>query len=231
LAYLQKTRWPHFSSQRTIISGGQKLFRGLISDNFISSSIKGPCTHREVVMQIVKHSDKPLKLESIPKELGSCILPRGNILFGNPGDCLERIARNYPDMHWWMSDIGLNLGTVPNVSPNISQFDSFAGRLVCEARSKRQLSHRFLPGAIHGIAKMVDKKNFSLLPLLVGGARRELAVWNQKHPNQTIHTFVAAVKSEAPGIRSGAKRRLYLAGDRYMKARPDLSCTEVRTIA
>jgi hypothetical protein len=181
-------------------------------------------------MHIAKHPAKPMEIESIPKELGLRVLPRGKIVFGNPGNCIENVARNYDGMHWWMSEVGLNLGIVASLEPNISQFDALAGRLVYEARSEPRLSHRFPPGVISRIASRIDQKGFKPRDFLVGTARRELAIWNQKHPNQAIHTFVAAVESEVAKIRKGAKRRLYLAGDIYMN-RSASSGAEVRTIS
>jgi hypothetical protein len=231
LAVFQKTRWPHFSAQRTIISGGQKLFRELILDNHVSSSLKGPCTHHDVVMHITKHAAKPVEIESIPKELGLRVLLRGKIVFGHPGNCIENVARNYDGMHWWMSEVGLNLGVIASLEPNISRFDALAGRLIYEARSERRLSHRFPPGVIARIASRIDREGLKPHDCLVGTARRELTIWNQKHPNQTIHTFVAAVQSKVKNIRKGAKRRLYLAGDIYKSVCSASSRAEVRTIS
>lgn len=231
LAVFQRTRWPHFSAQRTISCGGQKLFRDVILDNHVSSTLKGPCTHRDVVMHMAKHLAKPMEIESIPKEFGLRILPRGKIVFGHLGNCIEKVARNYDGMHWWMSEVGLNFGIVASSEPNISRFDARAGRLIYDARSERRLSHLFPPGVILRIASRIDLEGFKPRDYLVGAARRELAIWNQKHPNQAIHTFAAAVQSKVTKIRRSAKRRLYLAGDIYMNVRPALSGAKLRTIS
>jgi hypothetical protein len=103
-------RWGRFNYQRTLQTNGQKLYDDLILGNLISHSVSAPCTMREVVEQIARHSQKPIPIEHLAECLNSPVLPRGKALFGSPGNCLDEVVGNYDNLQWWISNKGLNVG-------------------------------------------------------------------------------------------------------------------------
>jgi hypothetical protein len=55
-----------FSSELTAESGGSDLYRDLILNNYVSCSIVGPTTHRDVIIEIARQSRKAIPIESLP---------------------------------------------------------------------------------------------------------------------------------------------------------------------
>jgi hypothetical protein len=209
--------WSRFSLQRTTSDGGRKFYRQFIVDNFISYSIPAPCSHREIVEQIAKHSRERIPVESLPKDLANTVFARGNVIFGFPGDYFDRIALNYKNMRWWFSKRGLKMGVISRIETNISPFDEYAGRLMHKAQSRRLSNGRFPLIVCATIGRALDRRDFKPVDHLEGLARKRLADWNQKHPLDAIHTFERAMKSRVPWLRRAAKRRLYRAADKFKK--------------
>ncbi len=98
-----------FSHEGTIRSGGEQLYNQLIAENFISHSVAGSATARELIEEIARHSAQPIPIESITATLGEERAARGYSFFGNPGDYLEQILGNQPGVRWWISSHGLNV--------------------------------------------------------------------------------------------------------------------------
>lgn len=101
--------WQHFNYDKTCEAGGRKLCEDLILGNFISHSIPTPCTMREVVEQIAAHSQTFIPVDSLADSLALPVLPRGKVLFGYSGDCIEQVLGNYENLEWWISTKGLNV--------------------------------------------------------------------------------------------------------------------------
>lgn len=101
--------WQHFNYQKTLEGGGRELYDDLILGNFISHSVHGPCTMREVVEQIAQRSRKRIPIESLADCLSRPLLPRGQVLFGCPGGCIDEVVDNYDNLEWWISNSGLNI--------------------------------------------------------------------------------------------------------------------------
>ena len=114
--------WRHFNRQKTFESGGQELYDDLLLANFVTHSVPGPCTMREVVEQIAQHAQKPIPIESLADRLSQPLLWRGKVLFGCPGDCLDQVVGNYDNLEWWISNKGLNvsIGSLPSIRENLA---------------------------------------------------------------------------------------------------------------
>jgi hypothetical protein len=103
--------WQHFNYDKTSETGGRKLCEDVVLGNFISYSIPAPCTMREIVEQIALHSQRSIPVDSLVDSLALPILPRGKVLFGYSGDCIDQVLGNREDLEWWISDKGLNVST------------------------------------------------------------------------------------------------------------------------
>src|ERR1700733_14631276 len=93
--------WSRFSHYMTKREGGHKLFRDLILNNVVSCSVSAPSTHTDEVMAIANSSKTKIPVKQLHKCLDSYVASRGSVFFGFPGDCLDRIVRNYKDLWWW----------------------------------------------------------------------------------------------------------------------------------
>jgi hypothetical protein len=94
--------WRRFSPERT-----SAKFLALLRYNLANFSIPAPLTNREVVVKIAKGSQIPI--ESLCDDISHPVFPRGQVIVGYVGDEIDKIARNYPFMRWWVSDSGLNM--------------------------------------------------------------------------------------------------------------------------
>jgi hypothetical protein len=104
--------WRKFDYQKA--SKTSKLCQVLVS-KFVSLTIPSKRTNRDAVKQIAMESQIPI--ESLCDELNSPVFPRSQVIFGFAGDEFDNIAQNYPNIQWWITDAGLNMGTVnPAVS-------------------------------------------------------------------------------------------------------------------
>jgi hypothetical protein len=198
--------WTRFSSRLTTKSGGTKFYRDLIVNNFVSCSIAGPTTHRDVILEIAKRSHKAIPIKSLPNN--SNALPRGYVAHGFPGNYFDQLARSYQGMYWWMSDRGLNMQVFKSMSSNISPFDELAGQLVHEAWLLRLPNGRISPTEYEKLCTAIDKAAFKPLDYLNGKFRKQLADWNQKNPTKAIHTFCRLFNSKLTLARRGMLRRL-----------------------
>jgi len=208
-------RWTRFSSVLTTKFGGRKLYRDLILNNRVSYSIAGPTTHRDVIIEIAKQSHKSIAIDSLPTTID--VLPRGKIVLGFSGDNIDRIARNYPGMFWWISDRGLSMKVLESASSNVSPFDELAGKLVYEAWLNRLPNGR-IPASEYGtICAALEESGFRPLDYLKGKFRKKLADWNQMNPTKSIHTFSRLINSNLALARRGMLRRLNRAKSVWIK--------------
>jgi hypothetical protein len=207
--------WSRFSSELTTKSRGRKLYRDLIINNFVSCSIVGPITHRDVTLEIARQSHKAIPVASLPDSLNALL--RGYVAYGLPGNYFDRIAKNYQGMHWWMSESGLNMEILVSANDEISPFDDLAGKLMNEAWLQRLPNGRLLTSHYVKIFAELDLARFRPLDFLTGEFRKKLANWNQKNPNQAIHSFTRLFNSKQALPRRGILKRLNRAKSLWIK--------------
>lgn len=130
---------------------------------------------------------------------------------GSAADEIDKIARQYEEMRWWISKRGLNMAVVPPAMGKLSRFDEFAGKLYVDGSNTSKLSKKLLLA----IAKKLDVAEFTLCELQPG-QRTPIFEYNQRNPRRAIKTFEKACLHRR-FIRS-IRKRLYVARDRYMKA-------------
>jgi len=208
-------RWSRFNFQRTT---DRKLFRRVILDNSVTCTLPAPWTHRDLVLEVAKRSHNQIPIESLPSELSQGVHPRGRAVSGFVGNCIDQIASNYQDMQWWVSEKGLNMAIVTE-GPVLMAFDEVAGQLMVDAQH-RSRAGRIAQAEYGKIAAALDAAGFKPKQYLERGPRKDLSAWNQKHPNQAIHTFSEATARKLSWLNRGIKKRLYRAADKFKKAHP-----------
>jgi hypothetical protein len=121
--------WQRFSYGRT---SKQSTFRESLIYSVVSLSIPKHRTNRDMVELIAKESRIPI--ESLPPDLNDPVFTRGQAIFGFAGDEFDRVAKNYEDMQWWLSDAGLNMAIVSPATPPspLPTFDELLGLTVRE---------------------------------------------------------------------------------------------------
>jgi hypothetical protein len=143
--------WQNFSYERT---SKTSKFRDLLRYNFVSSSVPAHCTNRDAVRQIAREFHIPI--ESLPDDLNQPLLLRGQSIFGFAGDEIDKIAEDYVNMQWWLSDVGLNMAIVTPAKPvSISTFDELfgLGRRKANKPAKRNQRYRAIDKALQMIAE------------------------------------------------------------------------------
>lgn len=215
--------WSRFSYEMTKLDGGQKMFRDLLLDNFVSWSVPGTCTHRDIATAIAQFSHKPIPIKHLPDNLHTHTSVRGITEFGFPGDCFDRIALNHEDMWWWISGDGLKMGILLPRALKLSPFEQLSGRLMCEALSNRGINGRIPVDLYRNIAVALDKAGFKPISSLRGLTRDKLGSWNKRHTKDPIHTFQQAISSRLVWLRVGLRKHLYRAAKKFKKAYPESS--------
>jgi len=81
---------------------------GFMNVNFISASLRGNVTPREVVDQCVSKVSTPAELGSISSGLSSKGLARGRVLFGQPKEYLRQLAKS-EKAQFYMDDGKVNI--------------------------------------------------------------------------------------------------------------------------
>jgi hypothetical protein len=117
--------WRSFSYEKA--SKTSKL-RDFLIYNFVNLSIPAGRTNRDVAEQIAKESHLPI--DALPDDLSQPVFPRGQVISGFAGDELDKVADNYDNMQWWLSDAGLNMAIVNPATPSpfLPSFDDLMGR-------------------------------------------------------------------------------------------------------
>src|SRR3981081_3749176 len=125
-------RWSRFSYERTPKSAREWLYDRL--DNFISYTVSAPCSLSQVLTTICEKAKDPIRIELLSLQLQTPVLSRARETFGSARNEIDKIARNYPGMKWWISEHGgLTMDTViPTTRP--ADFDEIAGRVQFEMR-------------------------------------------------------------------------------------------------
>jgi hypothetical protein len=203
--------WGRFVASRS--ARGEAAFQLLVG-NLVSLSIPGQTTPREQIIQIANRATNPIAVESLSDELSAIKPIRGCTYFDSFGNIVDRLAENFPNMRWWISEKGLNMANLPP-EETLNYFDSFAGEL-CVKHWKDRLSR----GALMIIATELDTKalemKWAFLDSFEPAARKKIVDYNQKHSRSAIKTFERAAAD--PRFSRLVRRRLYRARERFLKA-------------
>jgi hypothetical protein len=113
-------------------------FCRLLSQKFINVRLPGGITDRDVVEEITRQAGIPLS--SLSDDLAQAVYPYAQAVFSFAGEALDKVAHNYLDMHWWVSDKGLEM---VNIVP-------YENALALERSSKKK---RGRPVTIPQVAK------------------------------------------------------------------------------
>jgi len=209
--------WRHFDTRRT------KDLRGdanILVQNHVSLTATAGSTHWDHVYAIASSAPRPFPVKSVSERLKEPIFARGCVYFGHAGDQIHKIMMNYPTLRWWMDADGLVIAEPAAELGPLDPFDRFAGELVALKWKRNRLSADDLVD----IAKQVDGKGFKLNQCLQPAQWSPIADHNQKFARNPIQTFEAAA-SNAKFTRN-IRRRLYVARNRYEKAKQPVTPTE-----
>jgi hypothetical protein len=109
--------WSRFSEYDNTVD--QNTLRRLAEDNFVSLSV-ATGTRQDVVLQMCQRAQIPIAIESIPDRLADDKLIRGAVVFEPLGNALDKLALNYPDMQWWLTERGVNMAVTEPLHVRLS---------------------------------------------------------------------------------------------------------------
>jgi len=183
----------------------------LILDNIVNITFSANCSLRSQVEQIAVGAHREFRIESLSNELEAVVLSKGGIICGAVSSCIDRIAVNYPNMWWWITDNGLNMACLEPkpVHSRLCEFDAFAGKLMDEHRKAKRISK----DSLILIAKALDAKSFLLRDYLQPGYWKAIAEHNKSKPKQAIRTFSQAVQKDR--FVRGVRKRLCVAREKF----------------
>lgn len=200
-----------FSNKRTPKRAPQWLYDH--RENHVGCTVSAPCSLGQVVTTICEKAQHTVPIDVLSLQLRAPVLSRGKTIFGSAWDVIDKIAHNYPNMQWRISEHGLTMDIVAPTPPP-QDFDQIAGKLVFEMRQKFGEESCLSRDRYLEIAAQLE--NFRVLDLLPKGPRKQLAEWNQKNGKGTIQTFSQAIAAKQPWwLRRQAMRRLYRAHDKF----------------
>ncbi len=111
--------WLCFDYENTSKSSS---YRDLLVQQFVNISVPQNHTNRDVLELISRESHIPI--ESVPEDLTKPVHPGSRVVFEFAGGAIDAIARNYKNMRWWVSDVGLKMAIViPPSPPHIPTLD------------------------------------------------------------------------------------------------------------
>lgn len=207
--------WERFDAERTQEQGGDP---SLAIDNRVSVSIKAGSDYHTKLLKIAAAAERPFAVVSMPPFIPERTTPpRGSTVFDCAGTAIDKVVREHPGLRWWMSKEGLEVADVPPATKRLSGFDLLAGSLMAEHRVGGRLSK----DALRRIAVALDTAGFSLKDDLQPAQWKPIAEFNQKCSKDATKTFTKAI--EKPRIVRYIRRRLYVARDRYLEARPEVN--------
>jgi hypothetical protein len=182
--------WGAFNKSRS--AQGKQLFLEQILDNIGNLSVPAGSSHFTLIEELAARAQPRIAIEGLSEELKRTTFPRGNTVWEFVGNILDQIVRNYPDLEWWISEKGLNIGAKLPPKSSLSKFDELAGRLLAEARKRH--AGKYLPRAEYGaIARALDEAGMKPLDHIAGRARQQLADWYKMHPRSAFKTFEVAL--------------------------------------
>src|SRR5436190_2374666 len=171
--------WFFFSAGDTRRSGGEKLYRELITDNFVNHTVPAKSSDYTTIVEVASHSSRQIPIANLASSLHENALPRGRTFHGSPGNCFDGVAEQR-NLRWWISAAGLHMERLDEKAPPLNEFNQVAGKLMSEA--KLGATGRLLPAEYTRIASVLDKAKFSLRRELEAKGRKILAEWNQHCP-------------------------------------------------
>jgi hypothetical protein len=203
---LRRFSWFRFDPRKTREAGGTIDF---MLRAHVSLTMHAGSTHREDLEQMARTASQPFSIVSVPQVLDERKSLRGTVYFGEVGTQIDKIARNYQDMRWWMEKGGLVVDRVPPKAVRLSEFDRKAGKLTCERTVNGKLSAE----AIVEVAAQLDAAGFILRENLQPAQWKPIAAFNQKYAKSAVKSFTAAASHSK--FNRAVRRRLYTARDRY----------------
>ena len=199
-------RWDRFNWERTTNTARVQLYEG---HNNVSCTIPGPYNHTQVVSAICGQSQLPINIHQLSPQLETLVAPRGTTVFGSAWDAINKIAWNYTNMYWWVSEQGLTMDLIAP-TPAVDDFDKIAGKLVQDMHTMYK-GKRSLARQQHlEIAAQLDQLGiWKPLHVVPQTFRVELVKFNQKHSNNPTDTFAKAIATDKPEhVRRHVLRRL-----------------------
>ncbi len=178
----------------------------------VALSIPPHCSHRSQIERIAASACQPI--ESLSNELDGHGSPRGSSFFNFAATCIDQIAANYTNMRWWVTEKGLNVGSVDPRLP-LSEFDVVAGELLEEHWKGKRLSKE----SLLVVARALDEKKLSLNAHLQPGHWTKISHHNMTAPKRAIKTFQQAASN--PLFVRGVRKRLYVARSRFRSCQND----------
>ena len=207
-------RWRRFKWERSDRKKRDHLVRELCS-RVVSFTLQAPWSHRLVIETICKQAG--LATDILSPQIEKAIGVRGKTVFGFAGDEIDKIARDYDRVFWWLSTRGLTLDKIPWSTPE--DFDYIAGKLMFEARRNSRVGKYLTRADYLAIAGRLDAfGKFKPIELLTLSRRKELALWNQQNNRNPITTFSQAMNAiKPPWLRERIMKKLYRAEERFKK--------------
>jgi hypothetical protein len=126
--------WRQFSYEKT---SKTSKFRECLINKVVSLSIPKNRTDRDVAEEIARECCIPV--ESLCEDLKREMYSRGQAILGFAGDEFDKIADNYDNMQWWVSEAGLNMAiaTPADPHPRVPTFDELLGGDVADQGKHR----------------------------------------------------------------------------------------------
>jgi hypothetical protein len=212
LAQLLDLGWSRFDWKRTDRAGRKRLL-AYLRGRHVSFSLKGPCTHEDVLRKICEEADIPIKC--LPPELSKRALARGQTIFDWAGRALDKIAFSFEGMQWWFSEGGLVMDIVS--APPEKDFRSVAGKMLVALRQSLPDQTRLSKDQYLAFAARLDELGFTPLKVLPGKWAKQLADWNQKNSLRAITTFQQAIYAKAPKFLHSALLEVFYDSEEKVK--------------
>lgn len=188
----------------------------LLQHNFVSTTVSAPCTLGDVVKRMAETAQGPIAIGFLGDELRMPNLVRGKVITGYLGDEIDKIAMNYPNMRWWISDKGLNMAVVPPERTPITRFNELAGSLTIDRWDKTGSKKGLSPDSLFEIAKRLDEEGFELKAPLQPAEWDAISKHNQKNPRKAVTTFDLAARDSR--FTRSVRRCIYRAREKQLRA-------------
>jgi hypothetical protein len=157
--------WERFSSYDNSV--GEATFATLIEDNFASVSLECGTSSANFVERIAEAANVRIQIESLSEVLTKTEAARGWVAFGCPGDYFDLVALNHPNMRWWLTENGLNIGSRPPLHERLA-----AELLNLETLSpqKRGFAFELFLDRMFSVAGLSPRKSFRLIGEQIDGS-------------------------------------------------------------
>jgi hypothetical protein len=110
--------WSHFSISKT---SKTSKWRDALVQTFASVTIPKNRTSRDAIEHIAGYCGIPV--EYIATDLERPVYSRAQTFYGFAGDLFDGVAKNYQNVKWWVSDIGLKMAVVEGPAPRLASFE------------------------------------------------------------------------------------------------------------